>query len=162
MALEDMARDAFEMLANAPGALSDPEGTQRAVTAALARAPQDLDVRLGAYRFYFYTHRFAEAVPQAEAILSMAAQRLNIAADWRQVRREHAPFAEAETAPGLYLQALIALAYCHMRLSDFETGQPYLDKLFELDPRDRFAAARLVAAAAMQGAEDAPEEDDAD
>jgi len=148
MALEDLASEALDHLANAPGALSDPEGTARAVEAALAKAPHNLDVRLGAYRFYFYTHRFAEAVPQAERILAMAAQRLNIAADWQEVRPEDAAFSAADLAPGLYLQALIALAYCHMRLGDFDKGQPYLDKHFELDPTDRFGAWRLVAAAA--------------
>jgi len=159
MALEEMARAALDHLATAPGALSDPEGTARAVEAALATAPHDLDVRLGAYRFYFYTHRFAEAVPQAEAILALAAQRLNVAADWREVRPEDAGFSAPDLAPGLYLQALIALAYCHMRLGDFETGQPYLDKLFELDPTDRFGAVRLEAAA-RAGEAEAEDEDD--
>ncbi|MEX5728413.1 tetratricopeptide (TPR) repeat protein [Rhodovulum iodosum] len=154
MPLEDMANAALEMLANAPGARSDPEGTARAVEAALAAAPHDLDVRLGAYRFYFYTHRFAEAVPQAETILRIAAQRLNVAADWREVGPDDAEFTAAKTAPGLYLQALIALAYCYMRLGDFERGQPYLDKAFELDPTDRFAAIRLVRAAAAADEDD--------
>lgn len=149
MALEDTAREALDALASAPGALSDPEGTARVVGKALEKAPHDLDVRLGAYRFFFYTHRFAEAVPQAEAILALAAQRLNVAADWRAVRADDAAFGAAELAPGLYLQALIALAYCHMRLGDFERGQPYLDKVFELDPGDRFGALRLVHAATL-------------
>ncbi|TCP40541.1 tetratricopeptide repeat protein [Rhodovulum marinum] len=155
MAFEDMAEAALDMLANAPGARSDPDGTARAVKAALATAPHDLDVRLGAYRFYFYTHRFAQAVPQAEAILALAAQRLNVPADWRDVRPADAAFSAADLAPGLYLQALIALAYCHMRLGDFETGQPYLDKAFELDPTDRFAAIRLVRAAAARDDDEA-------
>ncbi|ARE41020.1 hypothetical protein RGUI_2879 [Rhodovulum sp. P5] len=154
MALEDMASEAYEILANAPGARSDPEGTARAVEAALAAAPHDLDVRLGAYRFYFYTHQFEKAVPQAEVILSLAAQRLNIASDFHAVRPDDAPFSEAELAPGLYLQALIALAYCHMRLGDFDTGQPYLDKAFELDPTDRFSAWRLERAAKANEAEE--------
>ncbi|MBK1634947.1 hypothetical protein [Rhodovulum adriaticum] len=156
MALEDMRSTALDHLANAPGAMSDPQGTARAVSAALQAAPHDLDVRLGAYRFYFYTHDYAAAVPQAEAILAMAAQRLNIPADWRAVRPDDAAFSAAELAPGLYLQALIALAFCHMRLGNFETGQPYLDKVFELDPTDRFAAMRLVHAAR------ATEDDDED
>lgn len=154
MTLQDMTTTALDYLINAPGALSDPKGTARAVDAALATAPHDLDVRLGAYRFYFYTHDFAAAVPQAEAILTMAAQRLNVAADWRSVQPGDAAFSAPETAPGLYLQALIALAYCHMRLGDFERGQPYLDKAFALDPTDRFAAARLVAAANARTDED--------
>ncbi|WP_096787913.1 hypothetical protein [Rhodobacter sp. CZR27] len=147
MALEDTVRDAFEWLAHAPGARSDPEGTARAVEAALAAAPHDLDVRLAAYRFHFYTHGFAHAVPHAEAILGMAAQRLNVAADWTTVRPGDADFQEAETAPGLYLQALIALAYCHMRLGRLDLGTLYLTKAVELDPTDRFGASRLQAAA---------------
>lgn len=147
MTLDDMARAAFDLLAHAPGARSDPEGTAQAVEAALAAAPHELDVRLGAYRFYFYTHQYALAIPQAEAILALAAQRLNIAADWREVRPGDAAFPEAEIAPGLYLQALIALAYCQMRLGRFDLGEPCLAKVRQLDPADRFGAARLVAAA---------------
>jgi tetratricopeptide (TPR) repeat protein len=154
MALEDMAQQAFDLLANAPGALSDPDGTARAVEAALALAPHELDVRLGAYRFFFYTHQFSNAVPQADAILVMAAQRLNISADWTSVQPGDAAFREAEMAPGLYLQSLIALAYCNMRLGQFDRGLSYLDKVFELDPTDRFGAARLEAAARALEAEE--------
>ncbi|PTW51545.1 hypothetical protein [Rhodovulum kholense] len=156
MRLEDRASEAFAHLANAPGARSDPEGTARAVEAALEAAPDDLNIRLGAYRFYFYAHRFAEAIPQAEAILAQTARRLNIPADWRAVGPADAAFSAPETAPGLYLQALIALAYCHMRLGDMTRGWACLDKALTLDPTDRFAAYRLVRAA------DPPAEEDED
>ncbi|MGB0660596.1 MAG: hypothetical protein ACPGNV_10485 [Mangrovicoccus sp.] len=144
MALEELASEALETLANAPGARSDPEGTEKAVKAALEKAPFDLDIRLGAYRFYFYTHRYAQAYEQAQGILALAAQRLNISPDWRAVQPQDAEFTAKDFAPGLYLQALIALGYCQLRLGEFDLGEEYVEVAAKLDPTDRFGAVRVL------------------
>ncbi|MCB2100271.1 MAG: hypothetical protein KDE22_05340 [Rhodobacterales bacterium] len=127
-------------LGQARTARSDPGQAERAVLEALALAPDVFEVRLGAYRFYFYNHRYDEALPHAEAILAQAARRLNVAGDWRAVGGQDAPFGEMETAPGLYLQALLAWGYCQVRLGHTAPGRAAVAKVAELDPRDRFGA----------------------
>ncbi|NVO15041.1 MAG: hypothetical protein HXX10_13485 [Rhodoplanes sp.] len=142
---EDDAAAISDLLAGAPCARSDPATAERAVTMALALAPDDVEARLAAYRFYFYNHRLAEALPHAAAIVVQSARRLNVATDWRLVRPEDAAFSDLDDAPSLYLQALLAWGYCSARLGRTEDGCRALEKVVELDPRDRFGARRLLA-----------------
>ena len=141
-------------LAGARDALSDPAAAERAVGEALSLAPDDFTARLAAYRFYFYNHRLAEALPHADYLLRLAARRLNIAADWRAVRPGDAPFERPQEAPGLYLQALIAWGYCNARLGEREQGQQALAKVVEIDPGDRFGARPLLAVVERGGQEE--------
>ena len=53
---------------------------------ALDLAPDNVEVRLAAYRFYFYNHRLAEALRQAASIVVHISRRLNVATDWHLVR----------------------------------------------------------------------------
>jgi tetratricopeptide (TPR) repeat protein len=141
------------VLEGAREARSNPVAAEKAILEALSLAPADIETRLGAYRFYFYNHRFSDALPHAEFIIAHAARRLNIPVDWRDVSPEDAPFDSLEPAPGLYLQALVAWGYCMMRLDEREQGAAALEKASELDPGDRFSA-RVILAAAAAGDDD--------
>lgn len=136
---------AVAALEGARQARSDPIAAEKAVLEALALAPTDLEIRLAAYRYYFYSHRIREALPHAEEILRHAARRLNISSDWRAVQAGHVAFGEFEEAPGLYLQTLLAWGYCQARLGEDHEACCALDKVIELDPDDRFGARRLLA-----------------
>lgn len=152
---EDEADSVMAMLAGARLARSDPAATERVVLQALALAPDDIGARLAAYRFYFYNHRLADALPQADSIIVLMARRLNIATDWRLVRPGDAAFSSADEAPSLYLQALLAWGYGNVRLGQVDEGCRALEKVAEIDPRDRFGVRRLLAViAAGEQAED--------
>lgn len=131
-------------LSGARHARSDPIAAEQAVAAALAQAPSDLDVRLAAYRFYFYNHRLDEALPHAHVIIALAARRLNISADWSKVVHDDAAFDEPLEAPGLFLQALLAWGYCAVRIGRRDEGRAAIAKVTELDAKDRFGAGRLL------------------
>lgn len=137
--------DALALLEGARQARSDPVTAERAVARALAVAPDDFEARLGAYRFYFYNHRFDEALPHAAFLMRLVARRLNVAGDWRAVKPGDAGFDQLEEAPGLYLQALMAWGYCQARLGERAEGAEAIAKVAELNPRDRFGARRLLA-----------------
>jgi Flp pilus assembly protein TadD len=143
MSADDTA-SVLAVLANARCARSDPATAERAVTEAVALAPDDVEARLAAYRFYFYSHRLADALPHAAGIVVQMARRLNVATDWRLVRPEDAEFSGFEEAPSLYLQALLAWGYGSVRLGQTDEGCRALEKVVELDPRDRFGARRLL------------------
>lgn len=141
---EDDAAAVAAMLAGARHARSDPATAERAVLQALALAPDDIEALLAAYRFYFYNHRWVDALPQAAGIIVQMARRLNIATDWRLVRPGDAAFSSVEEAPSLYLQALLAWGYGNVRLGRIDEGCRAIAKVAELDPRDRFGAGRLL------------------
>ncbi len=137
--------DVRALLEGARQARTDPVAAERAVATALAAAPDDFGARLGAYRFYFYNHRFGEAAPHAAFLVRLVARRLNIAGDWRAVQPGDAAFDALEEAPGLYLQALLAWGYCQARLGAHDEGAEAITKVAALNPRDRFGARRLLA-----------------
>lgn len=137
--------DPTVLLAGAECARSRPKESAAAIARALRAAPHDPEVRLAAYRFYFYTHDYAAARDQAEAVLAHAARQLNVANDWAAVAPEDAAFTAHESAPGLYLQALIALGYCAARTGSMDLARSALAKAAALDPSDRFGGGRLLA-----------------
>ncbi len=137
--------DPATLLAGAEAARSRPSESAEAIARALRAAPADPEVRLAAYRFYFYSHDHAAALDQARVLLGFAARRLNLAADWRDVRAWDAAFSAHDFAPGLYLQALVAIGYCAARLGQMQEAGAVLAKAAELDPTDRFGGAWLLA-----------------
>lgn len=142
---QDDAIAALDLLRDrAREARTDPEASEAAIKEALALAPDDFDILLGAYRFYFYNHRYRDALPHCAELLTQAARRLNIASDWRLVEPGDAPFSEAEFAPGLFLQTLIAWGYCHSRLGDLEEARAAIAHVLHLDPSDRFGAGGVL------------------
>lgn len=151
---DDGVSSVAAVLAGARHARSDPAAAERAVLKALELAPDDMEALLGAYRFYFYDHRWAAALPLAADILVHMARRLNIPTDWCVVKPDDAAFTAAEEAPSLYLQALVAWGYCNVRLGRIDEGCLALTKAAELDPRDRFGAAEVLSVIAASDDED--------
>jgi hypothetical protein len=148
MSLFGDATETFDvrvLLEGAREARTDPVAAERAVASALVAAPDDFGARLGAYRFYFYNHRFGEALMHAAFLMRLVARRLNVAGDWRAVQPGDAAFDALEEAPGLYLQALLAWGYCQARLGERAEGAEAIAKVAELNPSDRFGARRLLA-----------------
>lgn len=141
----DRQAAALRALREARHARSDPEAAEKALLQALELAPQELDVRLGAYRFYFYNRRYADALAHAQFIVAQSARRLNISLDWRTVCPGDSDFTLLERAPGLYLQALLAWGYCHVRLGNLTLGRAAIAKVAEIDPSDRFGAKSILA-----------------
>ena len=112
--------------------------------AALEKAPDSLALRVTAYSFYFYANRLREAMPHAEACLTMAANALGIPEDWRLVGPENARFAGFERPQRVYLKSLVALGYYRARLGDVEGAETMLRTAANLDPEDVVGARRLA------------------
>jgi hypothetical protein len=142
---EDTLRaEALVVLEGARAARSDVAGSEVAVLRALQLAPHDLDVRTGAYKFYFYNSRLGEAAPHAQFVVEQAARRLNVSTDWRLVQPGDAAFSSLDAAPRLFVQALVAWGYCMARLLRLDEGRSALTKAIELDPSDNFGARGLL------------------
>jgi hypothetical protein len=151
---------ALAALKEAHSAKSDPLAAEVKLIEALRLDPDNFDVRLGAYRFYFFNHRYGDALPHAEFILAHAARRLNIPVDWRNVSVEDADFTQKEFVPGIYLQALLALGYCKVRLGELAVGSDAVAKVAEIDPSDRFGAKPILELIERAGEDADAEESD--
>ncbi|MDK9696674.1 MAG: hypothetical protein OEL76_09800 [Siculibacillus sp.] len=151
----DAASAALALLEGARAARSDPETSETAVLAALALAPDDLDVRIGAYKFYFYNSRLREALPHAAWTIAHAARALGLPEDWRKVEPGAAAFDTLDEGPRLFLQSLLAWGWCKARLGDLAEGIEAMTRVARLDPHDRFGAARLAEVVRREGRDDA-------
>lgn len=137
-AVEALIRDA---------ALSYADGGGEApLLQARQAAPDSLSVLVALYRFYYYRRRLEDAWNIASAALNLAGARLGLPRDWRNLDSEHVGRAAlySMTLLRFYLFALKAAGYLRLRLGDAELGTAMLEKLAQLDERDRLGAAALL------------------
>ena len=150
----DAAAAALAALEGARAARTAPEASEAAVLAALALAPDDLGIRVAAYKFYFYDARLTEALPHAAWTIVHAARSLGLPDDWRDVEPGSAAFDTLDPMPRLFLQSLLAWGWCKARTGDLAAGIAAMTRVATLDPHDRFGAARLAEVVRREGRDD--------
>jgi len=125
-------------------------GTSDEAEVSLMRAyflePEHLTVLVALYRYFFYKHRYDEALVVADRTLDISAKRLGL-------RRHWSDMTVAEIGHGVlvsmgltrfYLFALKASGYMYMRLGDMVSALERLNKVAELDPADQFGSSPLI------------------
>lgn len=107
--------------------------------------PEHLTVLVALYRYYYYQHRYEDAVLVSDRALKVAGRMLGFRMEWSQL-----PLSElgggVMVSMGLirfYLLALKASGYLMLRIGDFEEASRRLNKLAELDSTDQFGSAFL-------------------
>jgi len=120
-------------------------------------APEHLTVMVALYRYHFYRHQHDAALSVTADVLGIVARRLNIANDWREVTLNdlHNAAAQATELVRFYLHALKGSGYLLLRLGQTTQGLARLDKVAELDPKDRIGAAALAEVARQALSNDA-------
>lgn len=119
---------------------------EQSLLSALALAPHDLNVLVGLYRFYYYQHRFQEALGVAAQVMASVRPRLALPSVWRDIQPADLVSA-AQHGVGLlrfYLLALKGAGYLCLRLGHFEHGKAMLAKVAELDTENRLGARLLL------------------
>ncbi|MNN32929.1 hypothetical protein D3C81_1466660 [compost metagenome] len=132
------------------------EGTaEPPLLAAQALAPDDLGVLVGLYRFYYYQHRYQDALQIAERVMAVVGPRLELPARWQALDASHLAIAAARGIGLLrfHLLALKGAGYLSLRLGRFEQGKAMLAKVVELDADNRLGARLLLDVLAANNAE---------
>lgn len=109
------------------------------------RLPENLVIIVALYRFYYYQHRYQEALEIADKSLGISAAKLDIRVDWSELTESRLGMG-VFISMGMvrfYMLALKASAYLLMRTGDLENAYQRLSKIVELDPSDQFGAAFL-------------------
>ena len=147
----DLPPDPFAILEGARAARSDPERSEAAVLAALQAAPDDREVRTGAYKFYFYANRLAEAAPHALWCIRDGARALDLPEDWRRLAPGSVDCTGFPKPQRFLVQSLVAFGWCNARSGNVELGLEALAKAVAIDPSDGFGAARIAELVARAG-----------
>ncbi len=115
---------------------------------AFSLAPADLTVLVALYRFYYYQHRYADAIDVAHRAMAAVAPRITFPAQWDDISGANLAngLMQSFTLVRFYLLALKGAAYLHLRRGEIALGVRMLNKVISLDSRDRLGAKGLLQA----------------
>lgn len=110
------------------------------------KAPKDLSVLVGLYRYYYYQHEYEKALTVAYKVMEAVGERIEFPESWQDVE-----MADVVVGLGhsfclvrLYLFALKAAGYLLLRMSFFAEGRAMIEKVVEMDVHDRIGAKLLL------------------
>lgn len=121
------------------------EAAEQRVLLAYFLQPEHPTVLVALYRYFFYRHRYREALIAADRAIAIAAARLGLPADWRALREtdmaRSVPVSMSLTR--FLLLALKGSGYLLCRLGDPAGALRRLDKVAEIDTSDRLGISAL-------------------
>lgn len=146
MYFDDPIPEEADHLINKAAELYGDEAAEHSLLKAYFIAPSNLTVLVALYRYYYYQHKYAEAIVVAHRAMEVSGKKLNLPTNWSDLNLNHLGEA-AVVSMGLlrfYLMALKGAGYLNLRSGNFEKGADMLSKVVELDPSDRLRAAFLL------------------
>ncbi len=112
---------------------------EKYIQEALSKAGNNLDVLVGAYRFFFYKHKPAIALSIAQRVLQAIATKENLPSQWLQLQ----PILlsrKQEPTIRLYLNAYAATGLILAQLGRIEEAKAISQKVKEIDDTRQFCA----------------------
>lgn len=112
---------------------------EKYIREALLRAGDDLDVLIGAYRFFFYKHRPNIALSIVDRVLQLITVRENLPWEWSEIK----PIAIARKQDAnirLYLNAYAAKGLVLAQLGRLEEAKIISQQIKEIDDSREFCA----------------------
>jgi tetratricopeptide (TPR) repeat protein len=111
--------------------------------------PEHLTVLVALYRYFYYRHRYREALITADRAIALTAARLDLPTDWRDLRE---PDLGQSVLVSMSLTRFLLLAlkgsgYLLFRLGDAAGALKRFDKIAEVDTSDRLGIGELHAMA---------------
>jgi len=136
------------LLQQAVRAYDDTDRAEDLLRQAQRMDPEQLEVYIALYKFYFYKLRLEDAEGVTREALARAAGQGGFDADWQTLGPASANWFRVDGPERVYLYSLKALGFIRLRRMDFRGGEAILDKLAELDPQDQVGGSVLLELAA--------------
>ncbi|GAB1257696.1 tetratricopeptide repeat protein [Aurantivibrio plasticivorans] len=142
-----MSEEVSELIEKAAAAYSEGEA-EPYLQRAFDIDPDNLSVLVALYRFYYYQHRYEDAIDIADHVMSVVAPTIKFPSHWSEIQFAHLArgVMESFTMVRFYLLAVKGAAYLNLRLGNMELGVRMLNKVIELDNKDRLGARVLLQA----------------
>ena len=108
--------------------------------------PEHPMVLVALYRFYYYQHRLSDSLLVAERVLRVIGKRLELPEDWRDLSELSlgSGVMISMTMVRFYMLALKGAGYLELRIGDHLSALERLEKVAELDSKDRLGAQALL------------------
>lgn len=109
-------------------------------------APENFNVLVALYRYFYYQHRYRDALRVADRVLAITAELLGISRDWRRLSDTDLAFGVQHSMALMrfYLYALKGAGYLCMRLGELHEARDRLQKIVDIDTSDRIGAKALL------------------
>ena len=142
---EDVSAVVKDLIETASEAYSDGEA-EMPLLRAFYLAPQSISVLVALYRFYYYQHRYEDALVAAGTSMRLVSERLHFPVGWQDMDINALGYGvmQSMTLVRFYLLALKGAGYLNLRLGNIDTGIAMLNKVIELDAEDRLGAVALL------------------
>lgn len=142
---ESIPPEVLDLLADAAGRYAEG-GAEQPLLKACAKAPDSLTVLVALYRFYYYQHRYQNALNTASRAMALVSKKLNWPESWQDINLMALGYGvlESMTLVRFYLLSLKGAGYLNLRLGNLEAGRAMLEKVVELDTQDRLGALMLL------------------
>jgi len=136
------------LLEEAANLYPEPE-TEMLLLRAYFLDPDDLNVLVALYRYFYYQHRLPDALKVAHKAIAASGKRLHLPEDWRHLTRLHLGqgVLVSMTLTRFYLMAHKGAGYLEMRLGDLADAVGRLQTLATIDSNDRLGVRALLALA---------------
>lgn len=120
--------------------------SERLLLNAYSMAPRNLSVLVALYRYYYYQHRFMDALFIADRVMDTLAPRIDFPPSWREIDRVSVQrgILRSFSLVRFYFFSLKAAGYLHLRLGRFEIGRAMLECVAANDSADRIGARLLL------------------
>jgi len=136
-----------QMVQQAITSYEDRPVAEKLFKQALALAPDEMEIYVAFYKFYFYQKYLPGAEEVALQTLNKVAELTGLPADWRRFKREFAHWTSPDSPVRYYLYTMKALGFIALRQENLSLANAILDKLIELDPEDRVGGSVIKALA---------------
>ncbi|MCG6983824.1 MAG: hypothetical protein LJE61_01290 [Thiocapsa sp.] len=136
------------LLSEAAGCYGEEVAEQRLLLAYFIQ-PEHLTVLVALYRYFYYRHRYREALITADRAIALTAARLDLPTDWKALREADLgrSVLVSMSLTRFLLLALKGSAYLLFRLGDPAGALQRFEKIAELDTSDRLGIGELHAMA---------------
>ena len=123
-------------------------GAESCLIKAYEMAPTNLTVLVALYRFYYYQHRYQDALRIAYESRAAVADEIEFPPHWRELNFSDLAngVLHSFTVVRFYLLALKGAGYLNLRMGNIQEGVAMLNKVIELDNNDRLGARVLLQA----------------
>jgi tetratricopeptide (TPR) repeat protein len=133
------------------------DGAEQSLLRAYFLEPSHLTVLVALYRYFYYRHRYREALIIADRAIAIVASRLDIPIRWQDLSEQDLgqSVQSSMTLTRFLLMAIKGSGYLLMRLGETQEALARFEKIAEVDTSDRLGITELLSIARSALAEDA-------
>lgn len=134
--------DVKQLLISAASNWNNTSESEKYINEALAKEPENIDVLIAAYRYFFYKNNYRQALKMSERVIEQIGKAESLPDDWQLLKPILIERAE-ETQIRLYLNAFASTSFMLARLGETEKAKLISSQVKEIDTKNQFSSGTI-------------------